>query len=139
MEGMICTRMRQIQSQFHYREGTRINPRRWAKGPILKLLEATHGQWLYRNVQIHDTMAGTQATLRKEEIQREIEEQMEMGTDGLWDEDLWMMEVNLGDMETTSGEQEEYWLVAIRAAREAATLTRQRAQQSQRGGGRDGH
>ena len=36
-----------------------------------------------------------------------------MGTGGLLDEDLWMMEVNLGDTETTSGEQEEYWLVAI--------------------------
>ena len=107
MEGMVCTRMRQIQTQFYFREGTCINPGRWTKGLILKLLEATHGQWLYRNVQIHDTVAGTQATLRKDEIQREIKEQMEMGTDGLLDEDLWMMEVNLGDMETTSGEQEE--------------------------------
>ena len=139
MEGMICTRMHQIQSQFHYREGTRINPGRWAKGLILKLLDATHGQWLYRNVQIHDTVASTQATLRKEEIQREIEEQMEMGTDGLLDEDLWMMEVNLGDMETTSGEQEEYWLVAIRAAREAAMLTWQRTQQAREEPTRDGH
>ncbi len=77
-------------------------------------------------------MAGTQATLRKEEIQQEIEEQMEMGTDGLLDEDLWLMEVNLGDLETTSGELEEYWLVAIRAAREAATLTQQRAQRTRR-------
>ncbi len=58
-------------------------------------------------------MAGTKATLRKEEIQREIEEQMEMGSDGLLDKDLWMMEVNLRDLETTSGEQEEYWLVVI--------------------------
>jgi hypothetical protein len=139
MEGMICTRMREIQSHFHYREGTRTNPGRWAKGLILKLLEATHGQWLYRNVQIHDTVAGTQATLRKEEIQREIEAQMEMGTDGILDEDLWMMEVNLGDMETTSGEQEEYWLVAIRAAREAAMLTRQRTQQAREEPTRDGH
>ncbi len=109
------------------------------KGLILKLLEATHGQWLYRNVQIHDSVAGTQATCRKEEIRQEIEEQMEMGTNGLLDEDLWMMEVNLGDLETTSGEQEEYWLVAIRAAREAATLTRQRAQRTQRKHSRDGH
>ena len=83
-------------------------------------------------------MAGTQATLRKEEIQREIEEQMEMGTEGLLDEDLWMMEVNLGDMETTSGEQEEYWLIAIRAAREAARLTRQRTQLAQTGQVRGG-
>ena len=139
MEGMVCSRMRKIQSLYHFKEGTRITPERWTKGLILKLLEATHGQWLYRNVQIHDSVAGTQATLWKEEIQRKIEEQMEMGSDGLLDEDLWMMEVNLRDLETTSGEQEEYWLVAIRAAREAATLTRQQAQQSQRGGGRDGH
>ena len=62
-----------------------------------------------------------------------------MGSNGLLDEDLWMMEMNLRDLETTSGEQEEYWLVAIQAAREAAMLTRQRAQQSQRGRGRDGH
>ncbi len=51
-------------------------------------------------------MAGTQATLQKEEIQLEIEEHMEMGTKGLLDEDLWMMEVNLEDKETTSGERE---------------------------------
>ena len=125
----------------HFQEGTRITPEKWVKGLILKLLEleATHGQWLYRNVQILDSIAGTHATLWKEEIQREIEEQMEMGTDGLLDEDLWMMEVNLGDLETTSGEQEEYWLVAFRAAREAATLTRQRAQWTQRKRSRYGH
>ena len=89
--------------------------------------------------QIHDSVAGRQATLRKEEIQCKIKEQIEMGSNGLLDEDLWMMEMNLRDLETTSGEQEEYWLVAIQAAREAAMLTRQRAQQSQRGRGRDGH
>jgi hypothetical protein len=105
--------MQKIQRLYHFQEGTRITPERWAKGLILKLLEATHGQWLYRNVQIHDSVAGTRATLRKEEIQREIEEQMEMGSGGLLDKDLWMMEVNLRDLETTSGEQEEYWLVAI--------------------------
>ncbi len=69
-----------------------------------------------------------QATLRKEGIQREIEEQMEMGTAGLLEEDHWMVEVNLGDMETSSGEREEYWLLAIQAAQEAALLTRQQTQ-----------
>jgi hypothetical protein len=92
--------------------------KRWVQGLILKLLEATHGQWIYRNIQIHDMVAGTQVTLRKESIQREIEEKMEMeqGVAGLLEEDHWMMEVNLGDMETTSGEQKEYWLLAVKAA-----------------------
>ena len=136
---MVCSRMRKIQSLYHFQEGTRITPERWAKGLILKLLEATHGQWLYRNVQIHNSVAGTQATLRKEAIQQEIEEQMEMGTNGLLDEDLWLMEVNLGDLETTSGELEEYWLIAIRAAREASTLTQQRAQPTRRKHLQEGH
>ncbi len=87
---------------------------------VLKQLEATHGQWIYRNVQIHNSVAGTQVTLWKEEMQQKIEEQMELGKAGLLEEDHWMVEVNLGDMETTSGEREEYWLLAIQAAREAA-------------------
>jgi hypothetical protein len=138
MEGMISHRMRTIQQLYHLQAGIRISPEKWAKGLILKLLEITHGQWLYRNVQIHDSVSGTHVTLRKEEIQREIEEQMELGPAGLLEEDQWMMEVNLKDLETTSGEQEEYWLVAIQAAREAAILTRHRAQQTQRRRGLDG-
>jgi hypothetical protein len=114
MEGMISTRLRSIQYNFHHLQGTHMPPKCWARGLIQKLLEATHGQWIYQNIQIHGSVAGTQATLRKEAIQREIEEQMELG----------MLEVNLRDLETTGGEQEEYWLLAIKAARTAATLTR---------------
>ncbi len=84
----------------------------------------------YRNVQIHNAVSGTQATIRKEAIQKEIKEQMELGEAGLLEEDNWMLEVNLGDLESTSGEQEQYWLVAIEAAWEAAMLTRQNEQAS---------
>jgi hypothetical protein len=139
MEGMISKRMQEIQRTYHIREGTRVSLEQWAQGLILKLLEATHGQWIYRNIQIHDTVAGTQATLRKESIQQEIEEQMERGKEGLLEEDHWMMEVNLGDMETTSGGQEEYWLLAIRAAQVSATIEQQQNQTAQRNTARDGH
>ena len=36
-------------------------------------------------MQIHDAVAGTLATVRKEVLMREIKEQREMGTDGLLD------------------------------------------------------
>jgi hypothetical protein len=36
-----------------------------------------------------------------------------------------MMEVNLGDMDNTSREQEDHWLLAIRAAQVAAMINRQ--------------
>jgi hypothetical protein len=47
---------------------------------------------------------------------------MELGEEGLLEEDHWMLEVNLGNLETSLGEQEEYWLLAIKAVRAAATL-----------------
>ena len=123
MEGMISKEMRTIQYQYYHGQGSRLSSTRWAKGLILKLLETTHGQWIYRNVQIHDNVAGTQATLRKEAILKEIEDQMELGDAGLLKEDHWMLEVNLGDLETNNGEQAEYWLVGIRAGRMAYTIT----------------
>jgi hypothetical protein len=128
MEGMIATQMREIQCQYHISEGTQTNPERWAQGLILKLLEATHGQWLYQNVQIYEAVLGTQVTIRKEAIQKKMEEQMELGEAGLLEEDNWMLEVNPWDLESTSGEQEQHWLVAIKAAWEAAMITRQNEQ-----------
>ncbi len=124
MEGMFSKEMRSIQYDCYHSQGSQLSSTRWAKRLILKLLETTHGQWIYRNIQIHDSVAGTQATLRKEEILKEIEEQMELGDAGLLKEDHWMLEVNLGDLENTSGEQAEYLLLGIRAGRMAGTLTR---------------
>ncbi len=61
-------------------------------------------------------------TLHKEAVSWELEEQREMGTDRLLEEDQWLLEINLGDMERSSGEQEQYWCVAIKAVRVVAIL-----------------
>ncbi len=67
-------------------------------------------------------MKGTQATQCKEELQQEIEAQQEQGYEGLLEEDQYLAEVNLDNLESSSGERQEYWLVAICAAREAGLL-----------------
>ena len=93
-----------------------------------------------RYTAIYESMTRlTQVTLQKEAIQWEIKEQMELGKVGLLEEDHWMMEVNLGDLENTSGEQEEYWLPAIRAAWVAAMLAGQQDQLAQQMTVGDGH
>ncbi len=43
MEGTICAKMQHIQSEYHRSEGTATSPERWAKGVVLKLLEAHMG------------------------------------------------------------------------------------------------
>jgi hypothetical protein len=85
-------------------------------------MEVTHRQWLSRNVQVHDRITGTLATQQKEELQMETERQQELGTEGLLDNDCYLAEYNLGDLEGTSGIWETYWLLAIRAAQEAGRL-----------------
>jgi hypothetical protein len=50
---------------------------------------------------------------------------MELGAMILLQEDKYLMEINLEDMRTISGERQEYWLFAITAAREAKVLQEQ--------------
>jgi hypothetical protein len=119
MEGMVYQRLREIQSMFTCIEGSRLTPEQWGRGVVTKLLEATHGQWLYRCAQVHDRVQGTLPTQHKEDLQREIEYQQEQGFDELLEEDRYLAEVNLEDLENSPGERQEYWLVAMQAAREA--------------------
>ena len=49
-----------------------------------------------------------------------------MGEGDLLPEDRYLLEINLDD-KTTSGEKQEYWLLAIRAARAAYALRSRRA------------
>jgi hypothetical protein len=130
---MVCKQARTIQSLHRFSTSTCVSSERWASDSVLKLMEATHRPWLYWKVQIHDKVGCTQATLRKEAIQREIEEQLDTGGSGLLEEDQWNIEVSLGDLETTLGEQAQYWLVAIKAVQEAARLNRQRTMAQQGG------
>jgi hypothetical protein len=51
-----------------------------------------------------------------------IEAQLDMGGEDLTDEDQYLVEVNLEDLEHTSGKRQEYWLVAIQVAWEASRL-----------------
>jgi len=124
MEGMVCREIRVIQTTHTALSGSRTNTEKWSVELITKLLqvEVMHGQWLYRNVQVHDKVAGTLTTLRKEEIEMEIEEQQALGTAGLLDVDCHLGACNLGDLEAISGIKGTYWLLAIKYTQEASRL-----------------
>jgi hypothetical protein len=58
----------------------------------------------------------------KEELMREIEHQLELGADGLAEEDRFLLECNFDELATTNSEHQEYWLFVIQATREACQL-----------------
>jgi hypothetical protein len=113
MEGMICREMRPLKESYLIVEGSPQSPTLWASGLVTRLLEITHGQWLYRCMQVHDKLHGTLITTRKVDLQTQIEEEIDKVWGDLLEEDEYLAEVNLEDLENTNGERQEYWLVAI--------------------------
>ena len=108
MEGMVSAEILKIQSDFVDFGRCTLSLDIWAKGLVMKLLEITHGQWLYMNVQIHDAVSGLKAVEIKEEIQREIDHQVMLGGTGLDEQDRYLLEINVGDLDTSLGDDQYY-------------------------------
>ena len=83
MEGMLSRELVELQKYALVEAESRLTVDKWAKELVIRLLEITHGQWLYRNVIVHDRTAGDLATKRKEEIRCALEDQLELGEEGL--------------------------------------------------------
>ena len=65
MEGCISKEAIQLHLEFAKVHGMRMTMAGWAKGLIAKLLEVTYGQWIYRNLLVHEQASGVLATKKK--------------------------------------------------------------------------
>ena len=62
-------------------------------------------------------MAGIFASEKKEILLKDIKEQLAMGEIGLKEEDKWLLEVGLSDLDCNlAGEEEAYWVMTITTA-----------------------
>ncbi len=122
MEGMISKEILPIQQDYVDLGERTLSLEAWAHGLVVKLLEVNHGQWLYRNVHVHDKVAGVAVMACKEEIQCFIEDQLELGEEGLDPNDHYLLEINLEDLDTSSGEEQHYWLLQIKATQRNCAL-----------------
>ena len=95
MEGMISKEAVEIQQAHYNLWQVKKSAGRWAQDLATKLMEATHGQWLYRNVQVHDAVQGEEATKRKEELRDAITRQLDLGAEDLEEDDQHLMEMVL--------------------------------------------
>ena len=122
MMGMLSTQMAAVQSAYLLQHQSTHPVSIWLLGLITQLLQVTHCQWIYRCVVVHDRSTGTLVTAHKEELMKEIEHQLDLGEEGLVEEDKFLLECNFDELATTNGEQQEYWILAIQVAREACRL-----------------
>jgi hypothetical protein len=127
MEGMVSKEVVQIQRKVDHGGKHTISVEAWSAGLVTRLLEVTHGQWLYRNVHVHDIFTGERAMNRKEALRKEIEYQIALGGEGLAEEDQYLLEINLDDVQLSTGEDQVYWLMALQTARKAWQIREARA------------
>jgi hypothetical protein len=122
MMGMISTKLLPIQSSHIVECSLSARAMRWISRLITQLLQVVHTQWIYRCILVHNRNTGTLVSQHREELIKEIEYQLTLGVDSLAGEDRFLLECNFDNLATTAGEFQEYWLLAIRAAREASRL-----------------
>jgi hypothetical protein len=80
----------------------------------------THTQWICRNITKHHKTRGTKALDTAAAIRREIEHQLNLGSDGLSPETKCLLEIPPEELFGKSTQQKQYWLNAAIAGRKAA-------------------
>ena len=78
MEGMVNKEMVVLQQDFLAVSVGDASIEKWATGLIQRLLEMTHGQWIYRNLVVHDEDSGALVNSKKEVLREKIEEMQAM-------------------------------------------------------------
>ena len=130
LEGMISSKItdaiKEGRSDLEFEED------KFIKQLVIKLLEITHGLWIYRNMVVHDEESGLYAVEGRERLQQAIEEQLSLGGEDLCEEDKWMMEINLDDLDVSMGDREAYWVLAVQMARERFYLRQRRNESAER-------
>ncbi len=76
-------------------------------------------------------MTGMIISVYKEDLLIEVKHQLTIGPDSLNKEDWFLLECNFDELATTTGEHQEYWPLAIQAAREASHICTQQADKDQ--------
>eukprot|EP00956_Cyclotella_meneghiniana_P034903 scaffold109278_cov96-Cyclotella_meneghiniana.AAC.1 len=71
---------------------------------------------------------------RKESIWAELEYQMSLGENGLAEEDQYLLELNLDDLDHSTGEDQAIWLLSLKAARKVRQLGENRDNTAAAGG-----
>jgi hypothetical protein len=120
--GMVSSKLLPIQSAYLLNSKSSSRAMQWISGLITQLLQVTHTQWIYQCVLVHDRSTGVSISSHQEELLKKIDHQLSLGPEGLEEEDRFLLECNFDTLTMADGEQQEYWLLAIQAAREASCI-----------------
>lgn len=95
LEGMFLYKLLSLLYDIILQPGHTMDLENRMAGLITQFLEITHNLWIYRNVVVHDDAAGIHAMRWRALLQTEIEQQVDLGSEGLGETNQCMLERNL--------------------------------------------
>jgi hypothetical protein len=123
MEGMLTKELSSLDASLDAQDDCTIEVSCWFKGLVKRLLEISHGLWIYRDLALHDDNSSILLTQHQERLLKGIENQLHQGQEGLREEDQWMLEIDM-DTLTGPGGRDIYWLLVIQTARDHYCINR---------------
>ena len=120
LEGKVSKEFLQMQKEHLLKTQSFLTIDSWTRGFLDKLLSLTHTQWICRNLTKHHRTQGTKALASREEILKEIEHQLNLGSDGLSSDARCLLEIPTDELNGKPTSELQYWLNAAVASRQAA-------------------
>ena len=120
LEGKVSNALLQMQQEHLVQTRSLLSIDSWTRGFLDKLLSLTHTQWICRNLTKHHRTKGTKALASREEILKEIEHQLCLGSDGLSHDARCLLEIPAEELYGKPTSELQYWLNAAVASRQAA-------------------
>ena len=102
LHGRIPTSLRVYQQSYCASMNSRMNGADWAKAFVTKLLNITHGQWMYRNFSLHNKSQGHLQLTQQAEVLSEIATLAASRPEDIPREGRFLLEVEVINLDTQS-------------------------------------
>ena len=122
MEGKISKEFRRVQAAHIATTDTTSTIDSWLSGFISRLLETSHGQWIYRCTTLHHITRGTKALQHRVEVQEKIRQYSAQDPRSIPLDCRHLLACPTKQILLRSTANQLYWVTAMEAANAAASV-----------------
>ena len=123
MEGKLSKEIFRLQQHSLARSPSRLTIADWSKKLISQILHISHGQWVFRNVSLHDARTGYLRVKKRENVLAEVDRLSEVDPILLSESSRYLLEIDFSSLHRDTLEKQSYWVLAMKAAVRAGQRT----------------
>jgi hypothetical protein len=119
LHGKVSTKITQIQNAHCVLAGSNMNGSDWMTQFIRHLIHISHSQWLFRNITLHHHIKGYLRKRDEAAIQQEVVNLLDTSPQSILRESRYLLEIQYHPTTLPSLKHSSYWVLAMRAAKQA--------------------